>query len=930
MKPKKLLFSIAAILLLAISAFSATLSVANAHSPAWTIPTYAYLVTSYNPIGVGQTDLLVMWLNTIAPTSGGVSGGLWNNYFINVTAPDGTKSQLGPFTSDQLGSTFYDYTPTQAGNYTFVFYWPGQVATAGTGAVDITGVPYIGDFFEPSQSSPVTLTVTQTPAPNWQEPPLPTGYWQLPITDANRGWSVLASNWLGGAWLVGSFQTEGLGPQSPHILWQQPLGNGDYPAGIADAQWPGISYNDNDYKTPWAAPVIMNGIIYYNTPQSELTALYGIYAMNLTSGKLLWYNNETNLNPSGIALSSRSGGGGTGPNLAQTFPGISFGQLYHYYSVNGQGIASYLWMTSGSTWYMLDPSTGNWIMTLTNVPTSVPTISLQGPPTIIAATQVFDQDGSILEYTYNPATGNLLCWNSSQSIPPTGPEGTAEQQWAPRVGAVINAVNDTSWTQAGASTGSAAIAGTAWTANEILPRSGYTMNVTIQAGLPLATAQGGGEVGGSIMKVIQDDNRVPQYIFGLSNPTEQSDVTGGLGQFSIWCVKINYHAAPYSPQANETFTQNNNLGYTATVLYNLNVTGPEPGNLTYGLGPINYDAGVFTIFAKETRQWWGYSLTTGQLLWGPTPAENVWDVYDLTLGATESGASTAYGNLYNTGYGGILYCYNIATGALQWTYTAPNQGDESPYGNYPLTIGTIADHTVYLYSTEHSPTKPLWRGSDIRAVSADTGTELWKVLDFNMGLAEADGYIVSGNQYNNMIECIGKGPSATTVSTQDFAAPLGTSVLVKGTVTDQSPGALGTPAISDAFMEPWMEYLYEQQAMPTNATGVPVTLSVFDPNNNTYTIGTTTSDITGNYATSWTPPITGVYRITATFTGSNSYGGSSAETSLLVSAAPSAQPVSTSTATSTPPATTSTLTTPTPPTTTAPTPAPPSAAPPPS
>ena len=645
--------------------------------------------------------------------------------------------------------------------------------------------------------------------------------------------------------------------------------------------------------------------------------------MNLTNGQTLWYNNETYINQVGLSYTSYSGGGGTGPNLAQAFPQLAFGQLYHYNSVNGQGICSYLWMTSGSTWYMLDSSTGNWMMTLKNVPTSVPTTSVDGLPTVIPAVQVVDQDGSILEYTYNPATGNLLCWNSSQSIPPTSPEGTAEQQWMPRIGAIIDAQNDTSWTQAGPSTGAAAIAGTPWTANEILPRSGYTMNVTIQAGLPLAEASGGGLTGESTMKVIEDDNRVPQYILGFSDNNQPStnDISSA-GYWTEWCVKINYHTAPYSPEPNETFTQNNNLGYTATVLFDKTIEPQSTGNITYEVGPVNYDAGVWTVFAKETRQWLGFSLTSGQLVW-TTASESPWDMYG-------DSTSMAYGNLYACGYGGILYCYNAATGALQWTYTAPNQGDESPYGNYPLSIGAIADHTVYVYSTEHSPTKPLWRGSDLRAVSADTGTLLWKILDFNMGMSLADGYIVSGNQYNNMIACYGLGPSATTVSTQNFAAPQGTAVLVKGTVTDQSPGAPGTPAISDEFMEPWMEYLYEQQAMPTNATGVPVYLTAIDPNGNYQVIGNVTSDITGNYAISWTPAVPGVYTITATFAGSNSYAGSSAETSLLVGAAASAQPVSTSTATSTPPATTSTLTPTTPPTTTAPASASPSAAPPPS
>jgi len=74
---------------------------------------------------------------------------------------------------------------------------------------------------------------------------------------------------------------------------------------------------------------------------------------------------------------------------------------------------------------------------------------------------------------------------------------------------------------------------------------------------------------------------------------------------------------------------------------------------------------------------------------------------------------------------------------------------------------------------------------------------MWKLLDFNMGLSLADGFIASGYQCDNLVHCIGKGPSATTVTTPDLVPTLGQSVMIKGTVTDQSPGKKGTAAISD-------------------------------------------------------------------------------------------------------------------------------------
>ena len=66
-------------------------------------------------------------------------------------------------------------------------------------------------------------------------------------------------------------------------------------------------------------------------------------------------------------------------------------------------------------------------------------------------------------------------------------------------------------------------------------------------------------------------------------------------------------------------------------------------------------------------------------------------------------------------------------------------------------------------------------------------------------------------------------------------------------------------------------------------------LTAIDPNGNFQNIGTATSDIFGNYAISWTPPVPGLYKVTATFEGSKSYYGCKAGTAFVVadtSAAP--------------------------------------------
>jgi hypothetical protein len=100
----------------------------------------------------------------------------------------------------------------------------------------------------------------------------------------------------------------------------------------------------------------------------------------------------------------------------------------------------------------------------------------------------------------------------------------------------------------------------------------------------------------------------------------------------------------------------------------------------------------------------------------------------------------------------------------------------------------------------------------------------------------------------------------------------------------------GTPAISDEDMGHWMEYMFMGQGKPENAKGVPVTLSTLDPNGNFYEIGTTTSDINGNFGLTFTPEVPGDYQIFATFAGSKAYGASSASTYISIAEAPQASP----------------------------------------
>ncbi|MBT0159995.1 hypothetical protein G4O51_08415 [Candidatus Bathyarchaeota archaeon A05DMB-2] len=138
----------------------------------------------------------------------------------------------------------------------------------------------------------------------------------------------------------------------------------------------------------------------------------------------------------------------------------------------------------------------------------------------------------------------------------------------------------------------------------------------------------------------------------------------------------------------------------------------------------------------------------------------------------------------------------------------------------------------------------------------------------------ADGYLAASNTYDGYMYVFGKGPSATTVTAPDTGIQLGQSIMIKGTVTDQSPAQKGTACVSDESMAAWMEYLHMQKSMPINVTGVVVKIDVIDANNNFRNIGTVTTDLSGHFGLAWTPDIPGQYTVIATFAGSNSYGSS--------------------------------------------------------
>jgi hypothetical protein len=313
--------------------------------------------------------------------------------------------------------------------------------------------------------------------------------------------------------------------------------------------------------------------------------------------------------------------------------------------------------------------------------------------------------------------------------------------------------------------------------------------------------------------------------------------------------------------------------------------------------------GMIFEFDNPSMTWTAYSLTTGQKLWGPTePYPNPWGYFVCYA------PIAAYGMLYQADFAGYVHAWNMTTGKEVWTFFSGTSGYETPYGNYPLYhIEAVADGKIYVEGG-HTYSPPIFRGSQLWCINATTGEKIWSVSSFTesnnpIGVI-ADGILVEPNAYDNQIYAFGMGPTKTTVTAPSVGVTTETPVTISGTVTDISAGSQqnavamnfpnGLPCVSDASMTQFMEAVYEQQPMPSNVTGVPVTISVLDSNGNQYSIGTTTTNAMGVYGLTWTPSISGNFTVFATFGGTQSYYGSSASACFYASEAPAATPAPTS------------------------------------
>jgi hypothetical protein len=761
-------------------------------TPDLRVKTTAYLSFRPNPVGVGQTIIVNLWLNPATHASRYLTG-----YKVTITKPDGTSETktLKSYRADT--TTWFEYVVDQEGTWKLKFEFPGGYYPAGNYTAEPGAVMGSGYFsftkscyYEPSQTTEQTLIVQHGQVLSWPPSPLPTDYWTRPVSPENREWySILGDypwNGPGGGsnWPADtntyyassySFVPYVQAPNTAHVVWRQQGAISGLTGGIEGYQ----SYT-NAAGTP---TIIYQGRCYqtYTKPGAALSAKTYMECYDLRTGEKYWeyqvpsttfmwfgiFEMTTAIAPSVIEYEQ---GYGEVPGAQPQF-GRDVNLLY----------------IGGGSMLKFNAYTGVMTSNISIAPLDSGTYYMNGYALSVQNT------GDFINPSYR-----LINWS-------TGGTGTS---FASRI------VSNISWPLSSIGTV-------------------QDFNVGVVADVASLTPEAAGAwVGTSVVAVSLKTGQV------------------------LW---------------------NKTVEDTAYSAYMCSVA----------------DHGKVAVLMMG-GYWDAWDLTTGDLAWKSEAMDYPWSQPAFGAYAVQS----AYGLLYREAYDGV-YAFDWDTGKIVWHYEA-----QTPYGYETTYIdkngtsvysfnagGIIADGKLYTYNTEHTPEQPITRGWRLHCINAITGEGIWDITGAMTPGAVADGYLTAGNSYDGYMYVFGKGQSATTVSAPQTAITQGQSIVLTGTVLDQSPGQPNTPCVSKESMTQWMEYLHMQKAIPANVKGVPVSIDAVAPDGSAVHIVTVTSDMSGTFSYLWTPAVTGKYTVTATFMGDDSYGSSWAETAVGVVAAPQASDV---------------------------------------
>jgi hypothetical protein len=402
-KNQKTSIAIAILLIVSMTASIMLLPTTSAHDPAWDLTTNAYIAANPNPVGVGQSSLIYMWLNKVYDGAAIGNDNRFHNYKLTITAPDGTvTTQTFDTIQDTTSNQGYRFTPEQVGTYNLTFNFPGQNINDYTHNANSQ---YVNDTYLPS-SATTTLVVQEEAISYAPQTPLPTEYWTRPIYGENTNWFTISSNWLGsGSPGYGGFSNsynaggngelispqDVVGPLTSHVMWTRPYNFGGVVGGDNFAIQGDTWFEGSAYNQRFTNPIIVNGRLYYTQTESFVVSFFGasgpLNCVDLRTGELIWSRDDV--------------------------PAISFAYIYDVQDPNQHGVYPAILFTSNFA-RAFDANSGNPLFNVTGVPSANQYSMALGP------------QGEQLRYVLtNKGTSSnpnwyLAEWNSSKMWSYTG------------------------------------------------------------------------------------------------------------------------------------------------------------------------------------------------------------------------------------------------------------------------------------------------------------------------------------------------------------------------------------------------------------------------------------------------------------------------------------------------------------------------------
>jgi hypothetical protein len=289
-------------------------------NPSITIETIPYLSFTPNPIGVGQSLLINVWMHP--PIN--VQRQFINAFKVTITKPDGTTESklLNSYAGDATG--WMEFVPETAGNYSIKFdflgmYYPdgryleGKIINATTGG-QVMGSAY----YSPSATKEQSLTVQDNLVMSWPPSPLPTDYWTRPVSPEHREWWTILGNYPATGYLGGGPMWDALypdtnprwssqynfvpyvqAPNSAHVVWKRQGDIGGLFGGVM---------GQVSLRPPPGYP----SIIYAGRCYQSLTKVFNGFTQSvwqcydLRTGEIIWEKTNITQVPTAITYTERT------------------------------------------------------------------------------------------------------------------------------------------------------------------------------------------------------------------------------------------------------------------------------------------------------------------------------------------------------------------------------------------------------------------------------------------------------------------------------------------------------------------------------------------------------------------------------------------------------------------------------------------------